>query len=263
MIETLLDEAMRSDEIGRKQIIDELASRPNDVLDGVIHVLGHAKKSLWKVATQVICAIGYPKNARAIPTLIEHVEDKNSTARKEAVQTLTDMGPNVVAPYLVRSMWNRNSHQYWGDDVEAMCLMLTTIERAYAVACGPTLVYIPRRSDLPPDEDLDKGFLLDVLKKIGPDSLAYALPTLIDLASREGTSDVGKQARRFIQSFSEEALEPYKLLLDQLLRDQSGTNDNASFVRRIERRQKGPKPALDNAQELGYYTTHGQTSVLF
>jgi len=216
MLETLLDEAMRSDETGRKRIIDELASQPDDVLDDLIHVLKHAKKSLWKVATQVICAIGYPKNARAIPTLIEHVEDKNSTARKEAVQTLTDMGPNVVVPYLIRSMWDRNSHQYWGDDVEGICSMLTFVDRAYAVACGPTLVYILGRSDLPPDKDLDKGFFLDVQKKIGPDGVTYALPTLIDLASREGTSELGMKTWRFIQSFSEEALEPYKLLLDAI-----------------------------------------------
>ncbi len=72
------------------------------------------------------------------------------------------------------------------------------------------------RSDLPPDEDLDKGFLLDVLEKIGPESVTYALPTLIDLASREGTSEVGKQTWRLIQSFSKEALEPYKFLLDSI-----------------------------------------------
>ncbi len=216
MLEPLLDEAMRSDESGRKRIIGELASRPDDVLDDVIRIFGHAKKSLWKAAAQVIRAIGYPRNAKAIPTLVGEVGDGNSPAWEEAVQTLTDIGPYVVVPYLIHFIWDRTSHFYWGDDVEGICSMLLTVDLTYAVVCGPTLVYILGRSDLPPDKDLDKGYLLDVLKKIGPDGMAYALPTLIDLASREGTSEVGKQARRLIQSFSKEALEPYKFLLDAI-----------------------------------------------
>lgn len=136
MLETLLGKAMRSDETERRQIIGELASRSDDVLDDVIQILYHPKKSLWTVATQVIRAIGYPHNAKAIPTLVGEVGNSNSPAWEEAVQTLVDMGPNVVTPYLIRAMWDRNSHQYWGDDVEGMCLMLSDVDLTYAVACG-------------------------------------------------------------------------------------------------------------------------------
>jgi hypothetical protein len=147
---------------------------------------------------------------------VYHIGDPNLPGWNEAVNALTDMGLHVVVPYLIRAIWNRDKNQYWGADVEGMCSMLLTVDHTYAVACGPTLVYILGRSDLPPDKDLDKGYLLDVLKKIGPDGMAYALPTLIDLLSREGTSEVGKQTWRLIQSFSEEALEPYKFLLESI-----------------------------------------------
>lgn len=215
MIEAQLKEAVQADEQQKVRIIRELTSHPDETLEAIIQILRHPG-ALGKIAIEIVRTIGYPRNESAIPILLGHVKDKNSYIWEEAVQTLADIGPDVVVPYLIQSIWDRTSHVYWDDDVEGMCLMLTTLDRAYAVACGPTLVYILGRSDLPPDRDLDKGFLLDVLEKIGPDNVIYALPTLIDLASREGTSDVGKQARRLIQSFSEEALEPYKFLLDAI-----------------------------------------------
>lgn len=215
-IEAVLEAAAYAETDQRKRLLNEIASFPEETLSVAFKILRSMNQRLWRVAVQVIRTIGYPQNAEAILWMIARVEDKNFLAREEAIQTLLDMGPNVVVPYLILEMWDAKRHQYWGADVEGICNMLTFVDRAYAVACGPTLVYILGRSDLPPDEDLDKGFLLDVLEKIGPESVTYALPTLIDLVSREGTSDVGKQARRFIETFSKEALEPYKFLLDAI-----------------------------------------------
>lgn len=216
-IEGVLEAAAYAETDQRKRLLNEIASFPEETLSVAFKILRSMNRQLWRVAIEVIRTIGYPQNAEAILWMIARVEDKNFLAREEAVQTLLDMGPHVVVPYLILEMWDAKRHQYWGDDVEGICSMLTFVDRTYAVACGPTLVYILGRSDLPPDEDLDKSFLLNVLEKIGPDSLAYALPTLIDLASREGTSDVGKQTWQLIQSFSEEALEPYKFLLESIV----------------------------------------------
>lgn len=220
MLEKLLDEANRAtreyDEQKVEYFMQELVKSPDEAIKVLVKALRQPDKIRQAVAIRVIRLIGYPKNESAIPSLVYHIGDPNLPGWNEAVNALTDMGLHVVVPYLIRAIWNRGKNQYWGADVEGMCSMLLTVDRAYAVACGPTLVYILGRSDLPPDKDLDKGYLLDVLEKIGSASVTYALPTLIDLVSREGTSEVGKQVRRFIQSFSEEALEPYKFLLETI-----------------------------------------------
>jgi hypothetical protein len=215
MIEVQLDEAARSDEHKRELIIRELASHPDVTLDTVIRVLNSPMKGRWRMAVRVIRAIGYPRNAPAIRVLMDHVGDKNSVAWKEAIQALVEIGPQVVVPHLIQFLWDRESHQYWGEDVEGICEMLATVDREFALPCGPLLSYILGQDNLPPT-DLDKGYLLDVLEKIGLECAQYALPTLIALIQKEGSSEVGRQARRLMASFDKEALEPYQLLLASL-----------------------------------------------
>ena len=213
MFETQLEKAAFSHKEERARIIQELANHPDETLDAAIQILNHPKKVYWEVATQVIRAIGYPGNAEAIPILIAHVGDQNSLAWKEAVQALLDMGPRVVVPHLLLSLWDRDRHTYWGSDVEGICSMLSEVDAQYAKQCGPLITYLLGRDDLPPPRDLDRGFLLQVLEKIGNDCAEYALPTLIDFVGKEGTSDVGMQAQRLIAAFSQEVLRPYTYLL--------------------------------------------------
>src|SRR6266567_5880974 len=123
MFETQLEKAAFSHKEERARMIQELANHPDETLDAAIQILNHPKKVYWEVATQVIRAIGYPGNAEAIPILIAHVGDQNSLAWKEAVQVLLDMGPRVVVPHLLQSMWDRDRHTYWGSDVEGICSM--------------------------------------------------------------------------------------------------------------------------------------------
>ena len=215
MLEAQLDEATFSNESVRTRIIAKLAAHPEETLGSVLQALQQPIKSRWEVAIQVIRAIGYPRNASALPTLIAHVGDKNSPARQEAIDTLVGMEPQVVVPHLVRYLWQRDQDQYWGEDVEGICAMLFEVDRAYAVQCGPTIARILGRDDLPPSRDLDLSFLLDVLEKVGPDCAEYALPSLLHLLQKEGTSDIAKQASRLITSFDKEMLEPYALLLPQ------------------------------------------------
>ena len=213
MFETQLKKAAFSHKDESDRIIQDLANHPDDTLSEAIHVLNRPMKVYWEVATQVIRAIGFPRNAEAIPTLIAHIGDQNSLAWKEAIQTLVDMGPQVVVPHLTLSLWDRDQHQYWGSDVEGICSMLSEVDQEYAKQCGPLITYILGRDDLPPPRDLDREFLLDVLEKIGNDCAEYALPTLIDFVRKEGTSDAGIQAQRLVASYSEEVLRPYQYLL--------------------------------------------------
>jgi hypothetical protein len=168
MIEVQLDNASRSTAIERAQIVRRLAAQPDETIDAVIHILNSPKKKLWEIAVQVISTIGYPRNARAIPILIAHVGDQNSLAWQEAVEALIDIGIYVVVPYLIFELWDKPHHEYWGADVEGICSMLCVVDREYAVRCGPMITYI-LSCDISPPGELDKGFLLQVLEKIGND----------------------------------------------------------------------------------------------
>jgi hypothetical protein len=213
MLEAQLDEATSSNESVRKQIIADLARHPEEILGSVLKALQQPIKSRWKVAIQVIRAIGYPRNASALPILVAHIGNRNAPGWWEIIDTLAEMGPQVVVPHLIHYLWDNDQHQYWGDDVESLCEMLTHLDRVYAVQCGPTIAHILGRDDLPPPRDLDREYLLDVLEKVGPRCAEYALPSLLHLLQKEGASDIGKQASRLISSFDKETLEPYKLVL--------------------------------------------------
>jgi hypothetical protein len=76
MFETQLEKAAFSHKEERARMIQGLANHPDETLDAAIQILHHPKKVSWEVATQVIRAIGYPRNAEAIPTLIAHVGDQ-------------------------------------------------------------------------------------------------------------------------------------------------------------------------------------------
>ncbi len=144
---------------------------------------------------------------------------QNSPAWNEAVETLVKMGAEVVTPYFLQTLLDRNSQQYWIDAIHGICMLLTLkrVERAYAVPCGPAIAYLLSQDDLADAyEHLDPEYLLDVLEKIGPECATYALPALLYLVSKEGSGRLGQQARNMIASFEETTLELYKLLLPLL-----------------------------------------------
>lgn len=215
MIIPKLNEATFSDEQTRERIIGELASQPEETLDALLEVLKFPPKGRWPVAFQVIRAIGYPRNAVAIPALIDQISDLNSPARDEAIQALAEMGTQVVVPHLIKAILDRSQkREYWLDAIAGICSMLRAVEVEYAIRCGPVITYLLGQG-IPPSE-LDPWYLLIVLEKIGPECAEYALPTLIDIVSREGASEIGQQAWNLIASFDEQVREPYKLLLAAL-----------------------------------------------
>jgi hypothetical protein len=212
MIETKLDEATFSDEKTRQRIIQELVSKPNETIDEVRKILQTNAKRWWRVAVQVIRAIGYPRNAVAIPELIEQISDKNSPAWEEAVQTLVEMGAEAVVPSLIQAMVDEGqTNKHWVPAMEDMCAMLSYVDQEFADLCSPVIIFLLGQHDLP--ESLDLSLLLNVLETIDTARIGYAIPTLIDLVKREGISQIGKQTRTLIASFSQRALDPYRLLL--------------------------------------------------
>jgi hypothetical protein len=108
----------------KERLIRELAQHPQETLGEAMRILGSLPKSRWKVAAQVIRAIGYPDNAAALPLLIGHLSDPNWPGWDEVVKTLEEMGPQVVVPHLLLDFWQRDRIQYWGDHLEGICFSL-------------------------------------------------------------------------------------------------------------------------------------------
>jgi hypothetical protein len=217
VLEENLSEAVLADEHTREQIIRDLASRPDEMLPALIHRVQFGPKGgVEQMAARVIHAIGYPRNQSAIPALIERVEDLNAPARHEAAQALLAMPAGAVAPALIGVLLDRGQHVlYWGEAVNGICAMMTSAgaSRDLALRCGPVLAYLLSQESLASDRDLDFGYLLDVFKKIGEECAFYALPALISFVQREGTSDLGQEARELIASFNPVLLEPYRYVL--------------------------------------------------
>lgn len=217
--------------IGNKQKADQLIRQLGNAFDEAVDVLVKVLRQPGKVrqalAIQALHLIGYPKNEPAIPELIYHIGDPNLPGWSEAVETLTDMGPNVVVPHLVQALLEKGppyhtdvgNNQTWAYDVEGLCTMLSmkTMAGEYALRCCPAVHHLLSQADFTqatgasPDADM----LLDVIEKAG-DQVAYVLPTLIALAREQRESDVGKHAQKLISAFPEEVLAIYKLLLRQL-----------------------------------------------
>lgn len=215
MIESQIDQAVSAEETTRQRIIHDLSQRPDETLAAVIGMLKTAPKSRWKVAVQVIRAIGYPYNIPAIPELIAQIGDLNSPAWREAAQTLMDMESPVIVPYLIEALLDMGKTiNHWLDEVAGICSLLTITPREYAVQCGPVITYLLDQETIL--ADIDPWYLLTVLEKIGADCGTYALPTLIDIVRREGTSELGKQAQALITVYDSNQVKPYQRLLASL-----------------------------------------------
>jgi hypothetical protein len=177
----------------------------------IIQIFKNAGKIYWRPAMKVVRLVGYPRNAIAIPLIIEHASDGNSLAPEEALLALSEITPDVIIPYLLEIFLGKEQgSKSWAYQVEDMC-MFWSVEPMYAIRCGPAIAYLLSRHDLP--HQPDTLTLLEVLEKIGPDCAYYALPPLVDLIEREERSDVVRKARGLMASFSPLSLEPYTRLV--------------------------------------------------
>ncbi|MDQ2903872.1 MAG: hypothetical protein M3Y81_09995 [Chloroflexota bacterium] len=205
------------------QVIRELCTHPQEVMPLLAYILNTGIIELWPAAMRAIEAIGYPENKEAIPALIEHTMLGNDPIEGDALQMLQELGPSVVVPYFLEALWEMRDGKeaetrvYPSTDFVGLCELLLSrrFGRAYMLPCGPLLTYtfdhLPQKKQLRATKQL-----LSVLEAIGPDSAIYALPSLLDLVRKEGTSDVAQRARRLVASFDAAALAPYQLLMDSL-----------------------------------------------
>jgi hypothetical protein len=94
-------------EIIAERVLEELTAHPEESLEMLLYVLSNPIKIWWEEAVKTVSAIGYPRNAPALPLLIAHACLGNDLAEKEAIEALVAPGPKIVVPYLVEALWDQ------------------------------------------------------------------------------------------------------------------------------------------------------------
>lgn len=211
MLEKLLDAAAEEQrEQERQRLILKMAASADEMLPIALRALRQPNQVRQAIAVSVLRAIGYPKNAPAIADLLLHIEEPNFLGWDEAVQTLVEMGADMVVPHLIQALlaWGRTD----GDptfDLEGICFMLSNVEPEYARRCCPAINYLLSRKDLP--AEIDQDFLLDVIERAGSEQ-SYVLPALYALTGTAERDEVREHARRIIASFSSNVLADYSAI---------------------------------------------------
>lgn len=243
MLEQLLDEATaaNSRKGGRQEasrIMQQIINTPDEAIAAMITALGVPDKLRQATAIEVIRLIGYPKNEPTIPLLITYLADINHPGWPDVVDTLVDMGPDVIVPHLIRRMigpgfpyslregnLQEQQARIWYWDVYGICSMLSwqEIDQEYVLRCCPVVNFLLTQIGVQPlspegsqtQLHVPLYGLLDVIQRAG-DQVSYVLPTLIQLTKRYQGNEIGKRTRALIASYKPEELAPYQLLLSQL-----------------------------------------------
>lgn len=229
MLITLLDEATLAtragDDTKAEQLLRQMAAASAEAVNVALKALWEPDKLRKALAIRVLHVIGYPQNESAIPELLYHIGDPNLPGWQEAVETLIDMGPDVVVPHIIAALLMKGppyhtvsgkKDQTWAYDVEGICFMLSmsTIPSEYALRCCPTISFLLVQAEAYPvtATSPDIGFLLDVIEKAGH-QVEYVLPTLLALAQKHHESDIGKRAKQLASTFPPSTVADYTLLV--------------------------------------------------
>ena len=216
---SLLQQAIVSDDEKRANIIRELTRYPDEVLLVAIDVLSTSPKSLWSLTTQIIRQIGYPKNATAIPVLIEHVADANSPARRDAIVALLEMDVHVVGSAFIDALLDQGQNdEFWVETVQGICSMLVDqAPYALAVLCGQTIAYLLSQPSLFNGE-LEDTFplLFAVLQRIGSPCGVYAMPLFLSFMLGNSLYGDKEAVWTLLQSCSDEVKAPYQHTLKRI-----------------------------------------------
>ncbi len=209
-VRSQLRAAVRADEKTQQQLIETLASDPKGTLEALIAVLKDYEKPLLPLAIKAIYKIGFPRNAAAIPALVEMASDQNIPGRWEAISALKDIDVDVVVPFFLEVLLKRDDQDKgWSYAVDSIASGL--VRKEWLLACGPALAYLLGQHDYQPGNEPDTDYLLSALEEIIP-ACSYALPAILDVALR-GNHHNSRLARRLLFSFDKETLQPYERLI--------------------------------------------------
>jgi hypothetical protein len=172
--------------------------------------------ALHVLIIQAIREIGFPRNVQAIPWLVDQAISSEPLTMHEASETLKDIDPDAVVPFLTAILLNRESeNREWAENVKSVCHLVTQ-KKQWMIECGPSIAYLLAQDDYEPNNRPDREALLSVLEPI-LFACTYALPAIYRLAFLEGESNIGKKARHMLRLFGENDLRPYRYLLENLL----------------------------------------------
>jgi HEAT repeat protein len=118
--------AVQADEKTQQQLIETLANDPKGTLEALIVVLKDYEKPLLPLAVKAISKIGFPRNAAAIPALVEVASDQNVPGRWEAISTLKAMDVAVVVPFFLEVFLKRDVYWLLGTSVRKTRRFLRT-----------------------------------------------------------------------------------------------------------------------------------------
>lgn len=149
----LLDVAARTDKgygdtRAHEQAIQSLAAHEG-ALEFMGGILVEPDKELWPSAAHVLATIGYPSNKRAIPLLIGHAADPNSTASLDALAALKSLQQSDLLAELVEVAWSARERSYgWSYSLRGVCAVTLAIGNALCDRLAPTLVFLLSQQDL-------------------------------------------------------------------------------------------------------------------
>lgn len=206
-----------------RRLLHILANRPDEVLNLLQETLREPDKDYWPTAVEAIEAIGYPRNAPALPLIIVHAADANSPASFNAIQMLKRLPQNVLKSELIAVFWptqangyQRDSHDgEWVNRVSSVCLVSRSLGIQYCRILGPTLIYFlsqpTYRRQLRPSasEEILPWSVFDVLEVIKDNLLPYAVPVLLDLAVEEKAQSKEGRAMALVRSLGAQVLNLY------------------------------------------------------
>jgi hypothetical protein len=229
MFETIFDEALMADRAGDRhkvhQLIQQMASAPDEAVAGLLRMLQEPHKGRRAMAIRVLHVIGYPHNEPAIPALILRLRDPNEPGWWEIVETLVDMGADVVVPHLMCALlepgppyhldFPKNGVWDFVDNQGIFALLKNeSVGSEYALRCCPAINYL--LTQIPAVDNIlsfvDVDLLLEVVEKAG-DQVPYVLPTLITLAKKYPEGELGGQVRALIATLHPQTGDTYKLLI--------------------------------------------------
>lgn len=220
MLDAQLERASKAEAAERERIVRDLARQPTKVMDALVQILHTPNSAYQSLSVQVLKAIGYPDNIRALPTLVSLLNSSDEADNQDIIGVLKDMPPQTLVPELIERLWDRGHHyNWWMDDVRNVCELLLILPSEYAAACGPMIAFVlghPLHYDwtnvgqAAQDERAVRHDLIRVLQKIGPAAAEYALPALIACTVDEAPSEAGQAAREFLATVDQRLLALYR-----------------------------------------------------
>lgn len=202
-----LDRAMQAGAAEQAALLRRLAEDADAVIP-VITSDYHAMRR-WSGMFTLLQVIGYPRNAPALPWMVDHI-DRNSSAAQTLVALLSSIPVYAVTPHIIQRLLAPHQTESWGYDVESLCATLQELAPDYTLPCVPALVHVLEHVQDP--LMLDVGFIIDTIERTGPVGAAQAAPALLFVMRTHTAPETAQQARAAFASLPTEIRKLYALV---------------------------------------------------